>query len=77
MATVVDPRTGIVQPSFVPVAKHYGASVVACQPRRGNRKGWATDCTSYLDVWEDVVSMRFGHRRRWCRTHPAARRRAA
>jgi transposase len=39
MATVVDPRTGIVQPSFVPVAKHYGSSVVACPPRRGNRKG--------------------------------------
>jgi transposase len=41
MSTVVDPRTGIVQPSFVPVAKHYGASVVACPPRRGNRKGSA------------------------------------
>ena len=39
MATVVDPKTGIVQPSFVPVAKHYGATVVACPPRRGNRKG--------------------------------------
>ena len=39
MATVVDPRTGIVQPTFVPVAKHYGATVVACPPRRGNRKG--------------------------------------
>jgi len=39
MATVVDPKTGIVQPSFVPVAKHYGAAVVACPPRRGNRKG--------------------------------------
>ncbi len=39
MATVVDPKTGIVQPSFVPVAKHYGAGVVACPPRRGNRKG--------------------------------------
>jgi transposase len=39
MATVVDPKTGIVQPSFVPVAKHYGANVVACPPRRGNRKG--------------------------------------
>jgi transposase len=39
MATVVDPRTGIVQPSFVPVAKHYRSSVVACPPRRGNRKG--------------------------------------
>jgi transposase len=39
MATVVDPKTGIVRASFVPVAKHYGASVVACPPRRGNRKG--------------------------------------
>jgi hypothetical protein len=39
MATVVDPKTGIIQSSFVPVAKHYGVSVVACPPRRGNRKG--------------------------------------
>ena len=39
MATVVDPKTGVIQPSFVPVAKHYSASVVACPPRRGNRKG--------------------------------------
>ncbi|MGH9047696.1 MAG: IS21 family transposase [Acidimicrobiales bacterium] len=39
MATVVDPKTGIVQPSFVPVAKHYRSAVVACPPRRGNRKG--------------------------------------
>jgi len=39
MATVVDPKTGVVQPSFVPVAKHYGGIVVACPPRRGNRKG--------------------------------------
>ncbi|MGH8996579.1 MAG: Mu transposase domain-containing protein [Acidimicrobiales bacterium] len=39
MATVVDPKTGVVQPSFVPVAKHYGVTVVPCPPRRGNRKG--------------------------------------
>ncbi len=39
MATVVDPKTGVVQPSFVPVAKHYGVKVVPCPPRRGNRKG--------------------------------------
>jgi transposase len=39
MATVVDPRTAVVQPSFVPVAKHYGVTVVPCPPRRGNRKG--------------------------------------
>ena len=39
MATVVDPATGDVQASFAPVAKHYGATVAACPPRRGNRKG--------------------------------------
>ena len=39
LATVITPGTGDVQPSFAPVAKHYGAVVVACPPRRGNRKG--------------------------------------
>lgn len=39
MATVINPQTGKVQPSFVPVAKHYGVQVVPCPPRRGNRKG--------------------------------------
>lgn len=39
MATVIVPGTGDVQASFAPVAKHYGAVVVACPPRRGNRKG--------------------------------------
>ena len=39
MATAVDPKTGIVQKSFAPVAKHYGVATVACPPRRGNRKG--------------------------------------
>jgi len=39
MATVVDPKAGVIQPSFVPVAKHYAVNVVACPPRRGNRKG--------------------------------------
>ena len=39
LATVIVPGTGDVQPSFAPVAKHYGAVVVACPPRRGNRKG--------------------------------------
>ena len=39
MATVVNPATGIVRASFLPVAKHYGVTVVACPPRRGNRKG--------------------------------------
>jgi transposase len=39
MTTVINPATGDVQASFAPVAKHYGAIVVACPPRRGNRKG--------------------------------------
>ncbi len=39
MATVINPSTGKLQASFGPVAKHYGVTVVACPPRRGNRKG--------------------------------------
>ena len=43
LATVIVPGTGDVQASFAPVAKHYGATVIACPPRRGNRKG-AVEC---------------------------------
>ncbi len=39
MATVIVPGSSDVQASFAPVAKFYGASVVPCPPRRGNRKG--------------------------------------
>ena len=39
LATVIVPGTADVQPSFAPVAKHYGAVVEPCPPRRGNRKG--------------------------------------
>lgn len=39
LATVIVPGTRDVQASFVPVAKHYGAVVEPCPPRRGNRKG--------------------------------------
>ncbi|MGH8997721.1 MAG: hypothetical protein ACRDYB_17140, partial [Acidimicrobiales bacterium] len=39
MATVVNPGSGNIQASFVPVAKHYGVGIVPCPPRRGNRKG--------------------------------------
>jgi len=43
LATVIKPGTADVQASFAPVAKHYGAIVVACPPRHGNRKG-AVEC---------------------------------
>lgn len=39
MATVIDPHTQRLQPSFAAVAKHYGVGVDPCPPRRGNRKG--------------------------------------
>ncbi|HUC14453.1 MAG TPA: hypothetical protein VMS00_08370 [Acidimicrobiales bacterium] len=39
LATVIVPGTADVQASFAPVAKYYGAIVVPCPPRRGNRKG--------------------------------------
>ncbi len=39
LATVIVPGTGDVQATFAPVAKHYGAIVQPCPPRRGNRKG--------------------------------------
>ena len=56
MATVVDPKSGIVQPNFVPVAKHYGASVVACPPRRGARAEAAKLLAGFEDN-EVVVSL--------------------
>ena len=39
LATVIVPGSADVQASFAPVAKHYGAIVEPCPPRRGNRKG--------------------------------------
>jgi len=78
MATVIVPGSADVQASFAPVAKHYGAIVVPCPPRRGNRKAWATDCTSWLDEWEDIAPQGpTDHRLGRTRTHPAACRRAA
>jgi transposase len=43
LATVIKPGSADVQASFAPVAKHYGAMVTPCPPRRGNRKG-AVEC---------------------------------
>lgn len=39
MATVCTPGTGELSASFAQVAKHYGAAVRICPPRRGRRKG--------------------------------------
>jgi transposase len=49
MATVINPNTGKVQRSFVPVAKHYGVEGVdPCPPRHGNRKGVVEKAIHYL-----------------------------
>jgi transposase len=39
MSTVYDNSSGHVTAAFAAVAKHYGAVVAVCPPRRGNRKG--------------------------------------
>src|SRR5487761_995033 len=48
LATVIVPGTRDVQPSFAPVARHYGAIVEPCPPRRGNRKGAVESSVRYL-----------------------------
>jgi len=47
MSTVVEPKSGDVQASFAPVAKHYGAAIAVCPPRRGNRKGCVEAAVRY------------------------------
>jgi transposase len=47
LATVIVPGTRDVQPSFAPVAKHYGAIVEPCPRRRGNRKGSVESAVRY------------------------------
>jgi hypothetical protein len=47
LATVIVPGTRDVQRSFAPVAKHYGAIVEPCPPRRGNRKGSVESAVRY------------------------------
>jgi transposase len=48
LATVIVPGSADVQPSFAPVAKHYGATIRPCPPRRGNRKGAVEASVRYL-----------------------------
>jgi len=47
LASVIVPGTRDVQPSFAPVAKHYGAIIEPCPPRRGNRKGAVESAVRY------------------------------
>jgi transposase len=61
----------------VDVARYYGVTIATCVPFDPETKAWATDCTSWLDGWEDVVAWVVDHRRCRTRTHPAALRRAA
>ena len=48
LATVIVPGSRDVQASFAPVAKHYGAIVEPCPPRRGNRKGSVESSVRYV-----------------------------
>ena len=48
MATVIVPGTGRIQPSFVPVAKHYGVGVDPCPPRHPQRKGVVEKAIHYI-----------------------------
>jgi hypothetical protein len=48
LATVIVPGSRDVQPSFAPVAKHYGVSIDPCPPRRGNRKGSVESSVRYV-----------------------------
>ena len=67
--------------SFVPVAKHYGVSVVACPPRRGNRKGSVEKSIHFATqrFWRTMTRRDMTEAQaqldRFCRTHrrsPAA-----
>jgi hypothetical protein len=85
MGTVVDPKTGIMRASFRPVAKHYEAGVVACPPRRGNRKGSVEKSIHYATqrFWRTMNAETMAQAQqafdRWCervsdkRSRPVAR----
>ena len=59
LATVIVPGTSDVQASFAPVAKHYGAVVEPCPPRRGNRKGAVESSVRFVSGrWWRTMSAR-------------------
>jgi len=80
MATVIDSRSGDVQASFAPMAKHYGASVAACPPRRGNRKGVVEAAVRFVSGrwWRTLAAdspeeARYGNGAERCVTAPMPR----
>jgi hypothetical protein len=81
MATVINPATGKIQTSFVPVAKHYGVTVTPCPPRRGNRKGVVEKAIHFLTQrwWRTAQMGSLGEAQasldRFCATIGDARRR--
>jgi len=81
MATVINPATGKIQASFVPVAKHYGVTVTPCPPRRGNRKGVVEKQIHYLTQrwWRTLDAANLAEAQasldRFCATTSDARRR--
>ena len=60
LATVIVPGTRDVQASFAPVAKHYGAVVEPCPPRRGNRKGAVESSVRFVSGrwWRTMAATR-------------------
>jgi hypothetical protein len=58
LATVIVPGSRDVQPSFAPVAKHYGVTVDPCPPRRGNRKGAVESSVRYVSGrwWKTMIA---------------------
>ncbi|HET9061105.1 MAG TPA: IS21 family transposase, partial [Acidimicrobiales bacterium] len=66
-----------VNASYAEMARHYGTVILPTRAAHPRDKAWATNCTSWWDMKEDVVAWVPGHRRRGGRAHPAAVRRAA
>ena len=48
MATIVTPETGRITPDAAALAKHYGAQIAVCPPRRAQRKGVVEAAIKYL-----------------------------
>ena len=72
MATAVIPGTDRLNPRFGELAKHYGAEVAICPPRRPQRKGVVEAAIKYLtrSWWRsariDTPSLAQGALERWC-----------